>query len=106
MNPDGALRNKHRRTNSNGVDLNRNFVTPNQHIASALEYWKSEARSNSRRYPGPYPLSEPETHWLYQEIKTFKPDVVIAVHAPYSLVDYALPIERMRPNASVSFIRI
>jgi protein MpaA len=98
MNPDGALRNKHQRTNSNGVDLNRNFVTPDQKINSALEYWKFKIKSNSRRYPGPYPLSEPETYWLYQEIKTFKPDVVISVHAPYSLVDYDAPDRKNAPE--------
>ena len=54
MNPDGALRNKHQHTNSNGVDLNRNFATPDQQINSALEYWKFKTKSNSRRYPGPY----------------------------------------------------
>jgi protein MpaA len=98
MNPDGALRKKHQRTNSSGVDLNRNFVTPDQPMGSALEYWKSRTKKNSRRYPGPYPLSEPETYWLYQEIKTFKPDVVIAVHAPYSLVDYDAPDRKNAPK--------
>ena len=98
MNPDGALLKKHQRTNSSGVDLNRNFVTPDQHIASALGYWKSKAKSNIRRYPGPYPLSEPETYWLYKEIKTFKPDAVIAVHAPYSLVDYDAPDRKNAPE--------
>jgi protein MpaA len=98
MNPDGALRNKHQRTNSNGVGLNRNLATPDQKINSALEYWKFKIKSNSRRYPGPYPLSEPETYWLYQEIKTFKPDVVISVHAPYSLVDYDAPDRKNAPE--------
>lgn len=98
MNPDGALQKRHQRTNRNGVDLNRNFVTPNQHITAALEYWRSSAKKNSRRYPGPYPLSEPETYWLFQEIKTFKPDVVIAVHAPYSLVDYDAPDRKNAPR--------
>jgi protein MpaA len=91
MNPDGALRQQHRRTNANGVDLNRNFATPDSQDGAALEYWRVKAHQNERRYPGPYPLSEPETGWLHQEIETFKPDVVIAIHAPYSLVDYDAP---------------
>jgi protein MpaA len=91
MNPDGALRPKHQRTNANGVDLNRNFTTPGSGDGAALAYWRDRTKQNARRYPGPYPLSEPETLWLYQEIRDFKPDVVISVHAPYSLVDYDAP---------------
>ena len=98
MNPDGALRPSHQRTNANGVDLNRNFATPDSHYGSALEYWKVRTYQNKRRYPGPYPLSEPETYWLYQEIDTFKPDVVVAVHAPYSLVDYDAPNRSNAPR--------
>lgn len=98
LNPDGALRRKHQRTNANGVDLNRNFATPDHHNGAALEYWKVKTYENARRYPGPYPLSEPETTWLYKEIKTFKPDVVIAVHAPYSLVDYDAPNRNNAPR--------
>ncbi|MDH3535656.1 MAG: M14 family zinc carboxypeptidase [Gammaproteobacteria bacterium] len=98
MNPDGALRPKHQRTNANGVDLNRNFATPESDYGAALDYWKVRTRQNKRRYPGPYPLSEPETYWLYQEIASFKPDVVIAVHAPYSLVDYDAPNRNNAPR--------
>lgn len=98
MNPDGALRPRHQRTNANGVDLNRNFATPDSENGVALEYWRVKTRENSRRYPGPYPLSEPETVWLYQEIRDFKPDVVIAVHAPYSLVDYDAPDRNNAPR--------
>lgn len=98
MNPDGALRPKHQRTNANGVDLNRNFATPGSHNDEALNYWKVKTHENKRRYPGPYPLSEPETQWLYQEIEAFKPDVVIAVHAPYSLVDYDAPNRENAPR--------
>jgi protein MpaA len=98
MNPDGALRKKHRRTNANGVDLNRNFASPNGARNAALDYWRDKTKGNERRYPGPYPLSEPETIWLYQEIRDFKPDVVIAVHAPYSLVDYDAPDRNNAPR--------
>jgi len=98
MNPDGALQKKHSRTNADGVDLNRNFASPNGAANAALDYWRDKTKENKRRYPGPYPLSEPETIWLYQEIRDFKPDVVIAVHAPYSLVDYDAPDRNNAPR--------
>jgi len=98
MNPDGALQPRHRRTNANGVDLNRNFDTPGSQYGAALEYWKKKTWANERRYPGPYPLSEPETNWLYHEIRDFQPDVVVAVHAPYSLVDYDAPDRNNAPR--------
>jgi len=34
------------------------------------------------------PASEPETQWLLDEINTFKPDVIISIHAPYGVVDF------------------
>lgn len=90
MNPDGALLKKQTRGNAHGVDLNRNFE-PRPGQQSAIDYWIERTYSNKRRYPGPYPLSEPETRWLKQEIERFRPDVIIAVHAPFHLVDYDAP---------------
>jgi hypothetical protein len=98
MNPDGALRKQQRRTNANGVDLNRNFATPGSDIDAALDYWRLKTNQSERRYPGPSPLSEPETIWLFEEIRDFKPDVIIAVHAPYSLVDYDAPDRKNAPR--------
>lgn len=98
MNPDGALKKKHNRLNANGVDLNRNFLVPGEENTAALDYWKTRTYSNERRYPGPYPLSEPETRWLFDEIEQFKPDVIISVHAPYSLVDYDAPNRSNAPR--------
>ena len=97
MNPDGALQTVHNRLNANGVDLNRNFLTPRDD-SSALEYWDNKTSRNPRRYPGSSPLSEPETQWLKQEIELFKPDVIISVHAPYSLVDYDAPNRNNAPE--------
>lgn len=97
MNPDGALRDDSTRVNANGVDLNRNFAYP-ENAQSALEYWISRTARNIRRFPGKAPLSEPETRWLKQEIEDFKPDVIIAVHAPYSLVDYDAPQRANAPH--------
>ena len=54
MNPDGALRKKHRRTNANGVDLNRNFATPDSDDDAALEYWRVKTKE-SAPLPGAIP---------------------------------------------------
>ncbi len=97
MNPDGALEKDHIRMNRNGVDLNRNFLTPGAE-GSALDYWQKKTYRNSRRYPGERPLSEPETRWMKKEIDEFRPDVIIAVHAPYSLVDYDAPNRNNAPE--------
>ncbi len=98
VNPDGALQRNHSRTNANRVDLNRNFKSPGNHIGAPLAYWYGKARKSKRRYPGLYPLSEPETYWLYQEIEIFKPDVIISVHAPHALVDYDAPSRANAPR--------
>ena len=104
MNPDGALQKKHTRTNARQVDLNRNFLTPDLSRGTALEYWNSKGYRNKRRYPGTYPLSEPETVWLHREIMQFNPDVIIAVHAPYSLVDFDAP-DRNKAPKRIGYLR-
>jgi murein peptide amidase A len=87
-NPDGLLRppSQSRRMNANGVDLNRNFPTENWE-AEAWDYWVNIAQRSERRYPGPAPLSEPESAWIAEQIETFRPHAVISVHAPYGVVD-------------------
>jgi hypothetical protein len=87
MNPDGVLSRGATRTNKNGVDLNRNMPSDDWQV-NALKYWERETGKNPRRYPGEKPASEPETQWLIDEINLFKPDVIIAVHAPYGVVDF------------------
>ena len=90
LNPDGLLRKKSQRMNANGVDLNRNFPTQDWHKLSQ-HYWVNRTYKNPRRYPGKDPLSEPETQWLYDLIEEFKPDVIVAVHAPYGVLDFDGP---------------
>jgi len=90
MNPDGLLKRKAQRMNKNGVDLNRNFPTPDWHTESQ-KYWVDRTHKNPRRYPGPNPLSEPESSWLANYIESFKPDVIVSVHAPYGILDFDGP---------------
>ena len=90
VNPDGLLRPKAMRMNARGVDLNRNFPTLDWRRESR-DYWIRRTKRDHRRYPGPYPLSEPESRWVAEEIDRFKPDVVVAVHAPFGLLDFDGP---------------
>lgn len=86
MNPDGVLAEPARRLNANNVDLNRNLPTPGWRAASR-EYWRDVGHA-PRRYPGENPASEPETRWLMSEVANYKPDVIVALHAPYGVLDY------------------
>ena len=90
VNPDGLLRPSSQRMNEHGVDLNRNFPTPNWKAESEF-YWINRTHRNPRRYPGPEPLSEPESRWLVKEIESFKPDVIVSVHAPHGILDFDGP---------------
>lgn len=92
LNPDGLLQRRSQRMNANGVDLNRNFPTPDW-TAQSHHYWVQRTGRNPRRYPGAAPMSEPETRWLVDEVTQFRPDVIVAVHAPYGVLDFdgALP---------------
>ena len=89
LNPDGMLARRPTRMNAHGVDLNRNFPTPGW-SQDAKVYWARKTRSDPRRFPGTAPLSEPESRWLHEEIKRFKPDVI---QAPTSLLDQRLLID-------------
>ena len=92
LNPDGLLRRPSSRTNSRGVDLNRNFpALPAQ--PSPIAYWVKRTRKDPRCFPGPEPLSEPESAWLAAEIERFAPDAMVQVHAPYGVLDYDGPPE-------------
>ncbi len=92
LNPDGLLRppRMSQRVNANGVDLNRNFPTPNWEV-EAPAYWEKRTWKNKRRYPGPSALSEPESAWLAEQIQAFEPHAVVSVHAPHGVVDFDGP---------------
>ena len=74
VNPDGLARGL--RTNAHGVDLNRNFATPN---------WQEGRRS------GAEPLSEPETRFIAGLIRRYEPTVVVQVHQPLRCIDWDGP---------------
>ena len=99
LNPDGLLAAPAVRGNANGVDLNRNFGSAGSG-AEALAFWQQEAHSNPRKYPGKNAQSEIETEWLTRKIEQFRPDVIVALHAPLGLVDYDGP-ENIQPPAKL-----
>jgi murein peptide amidase A len=59
------------RVNSHGVDLNRNLPASS---------WTSEAR-DTKYYPGPEPLSEPENQFLDKLLNKFPPSFILTMHS-------------------------
>lgn len=90
LNPDGLLVRPAQRMNARGVDLNRNFPTPNWE-RDAKVYWEKRTRKDPRRWPGPKPLSEPESRYIYDEMVRFQPDMIVSIHAPYGVLDFDGP---------------
>lgn len=95
-NPDGAERKT--RMNAAGVDLNRNFPTVDWE-EQAVSYWKKEAKSSVRKYPGEKAASEPEVNCIMNHIQDFKPQFVISIHTPLNVLDFDGPQVRA-PNYS------
>jgi hypothetical protein len=90
LNPDGLFARPARRVNANGVDLNRNFPTPNWE-RDARVYWETRTRRDPRRFPGTKPLSEPESQFLLAQITEFRPNLIVSIHAPYGVLDFDGP---------------
>lgn len=76
LNPEGFA--KGERTNSAGIDLNRNFPSPD---------WSPEARA-PRYNPGEKPGTEPEVQATIKAIETFKPNLIIHFHSWQPCVVY------------------
>ncbi len=90
INPDGFMRSIPTRTNSNGIDLNRNFLTEDWY-ASAKTWWQTMAKRNPKKFPGYLPNSEIETIFQIDMIDRFRPRKIISLHAPLGFLDYDGP---------------
>jgi len=90
LNPDGLMARPAKRVNARGVDLNRNFPTPNW-ARDAKIYWEQRTKKDPRRWPGPKPLSEPESKFFHEEMERFQPDLIVSIHAPYGVLDFDGP---------------
>ena len=88
--PDSFLKPKPTRTNGRGVDVNRNFPTADWK-AEALKRWKKHLKSDKRKFPGHASASEQETVFQMNLILRYKPNKVISVHAPLTMLDYDGP---------------
>ncbi|MDP2371934.1 M14 family zinc carboxypeptidase [Rhodoferax sp.] len=90
LNPDGLFAKPAKRVNARGVDLNRNFPTPNWARDSRI-YWEKRTGKDPRRWPGHQPLSEPEARFLFEQMGSFKPNLIVSIHAPYGVLDFDGP---------------
>ena len=75
LNPDGAAHDT--RQNADGVDLNRNFPYR----------WQPSGHRGDFSYPGPRPLSEPETRFARRLILLLHPAITIWFHQSLRVVD-------------------
>jgi hypothetical protein len=105
LNPDGLLAAKPQRVNAHGVDLNRNFPTPDWQ-REAPRYWAKVTRSDPRRFPGKSPLSEPESRWVHQTIESFHPDLIVSVHAPFGVLDFDGEAEPPRKFGRLNYRKV
>ena len=89
-NPDSFFKTRPTRTNARGIDINRNFPTKDFYL-NAIKHWRQRYGSQKRRYPGKKAMSEPETIFQVNLIKRYRPDKIISVHAPLTMLDYDGP---------------
>lgn len=75
LNPDGMTLGV--RTNSNGVDLNRNFPTENWELTERNEFFGGEQEG-----------SEIETKFVADIIEKYSPKLILTLHAPFKVVNY------------------
>ena len=87
LNPDGMELNT--RQNSNGVDINRNFSTKNWELTEKNEFFGGES-----------PSSEIETEFVEKIIEEFKPDLILTLHAPFKIVNFDGPADKIAQKIS------
>lgn len=82
LNPDGNILNT--RTNSNRIDINRNFPSTNWTYTDS-----SELKPDKKIYwEGKSPASEIETKFILRIDSMFQPDVIIILHQFMDCVEY------------------
>lgn len=81
LNPD-SIHVEGKQTNANGIDLNRNFPSANQHLTD------KEGKNK-----GGYALSEPESRIIFDLVMSEKPDLIITIHQLYACIDYDGPAD-------------
>jgi protein MpaA len=94
VNPEGFFAGT--RTNSNGIDPNRNLPT-RDFKKRALKVWK-RYKNAKNKYPGKVANSEIESQFQVHLIKEYQPDKIVSVHAPYGFLDYDGPGDRKYYN--------
>ena len=99
VNPDGFLLKVPVRINSNGIDLNRNFLTLDW-FEKAQVIWEQRRKKLLTHFPGHLPNSEVETIFQIQLIDRFKPLKIMSIHAPLGFLDYDGPGDGERPEQS------
>lgn len=90
VNPDSFFSKKLTRTNAKGIDPNRNFPTKDW-ASEARQIWINKYNKDKRRNPGERANSEPEVVFQVNLINRYKPDKIVSVHAPLTLLDYDGP---------------
>jgi protein MpaA len=105
LNPDGVA--EHRRQNTRGVDLNRNFPWN----------WRPLGTKDDPTWSGPRRMSEPETRIARALVRRIRPRLTIWFHQPLRLIDRSggdveiqrrfarrtgLPLRRLGPYAGTA----
>ena len=89
-NPDGVFAQPQKRTNTAGIDINRNFMPPSKNPQQPYTYWR-ENKLPPPYFPGIKPFDQSESQLIKEQIQDFNPHVVIALHTPYGYLDFDGP---------------